>query len=986
MKNWKEASYAGIFGLACAGMAGALVIQSDPFGDRYVNSSFVNWESPHVHPLDKTPSGARLLAVNTADNRLEVFDITHGLPYSVASVPVGLDPVSVRARTENEVWVVNHISDTISVVDLSTMNVVRTINTKDEPSDVVFAGTPQRAFVTCSSAKVVQVFDAANPGSPTAEIAIKGEVPRAMAVSPDGTRVYAAIFESGNGSTILGGGATANMGVVLGYPPNVVSDFSGPYSGINPPPNVGTLFVPAKNPAAGTPPKVGLIVRKDASGKWMDDNSGDWTDLVSGAKAAKSGRIPGWNLPDRDLAVIDASTLGVTYATQLMNICMGVAVNPADGTVTVIGTEATNEKRFEPVLTGKFIRVEMASVNPATLASTVVDLNPHLTYAASSIPQSERNKSLGDPRGVIWNSQGTIGYVSGMGSNNVIVVNAAGARAGLAPTIDVGEGPTGLALDEAHDRLYVMNKFEGSISVVSLSSQTQILKVPFFDPTTSDIKTGRKHLYNTHMNSGLGQIACASCHVDGKMDRLAWDLGDPSGSAQALVDLNTGFGIPGLNTGFEAFHPMKGPMTTQTLQDIIGHEPHHWRGDRSGIEAFANAFLGLQGADGPLPPGPMQEFENFLATITFPPNPFRNIDNTLPSNLPLPGHFSPGRFSAAGLPLPNGNAGNGLAIYRSAARRLDNNALACVSCHTLPTGMGPDAAWNGTQFVAIAPGPQGQHHLGLVSTDGSTNVTMKVPQTRNEYKKTGFNTTQLENTAGFGLLHDGSVDSIERFVAEPVFRVNSDQEIADLTALMLAFSGSDMPLPATSSNIFEAPGPSSKDSHAAVGKQSTLVNLATALPAQTALLTTYESLANSGKVGLVVRGRSGGRMRGWSYIGSGVFQSDHAGETIGSGALKAIAAVGNEQTWMIVPKGSETRIGIDRNLNGILNSDERAYCPGDLNGDGLVEDLDFQVFVVSYDQLVVPPASMAADLNRDALVDDADFVEFLAGYNQLLCP
>jgi hypothetical protein len=34
---------------------------------------FVNWESPHVSPVDLTPDGSRLLAVNTADNRLEVF-------------------------------------------------------------------------------------------------------------------------------------------------------------------------------------------------------------------------------------------------------------------------------------------------------------------------------------------------------------------------------------------------------------------------------------------------------------------------------------------------------------------------------------------------------------------------------------------------------------------------------------------------------------------------------------------------------------------------------------------------------------------------------------------------------------------------------------------------------------------------------------------------------------------------------------------------
>lgn len=32
---------------------------------------------------------------------------------------VGIDPVSVRFRTNNELWVVNHISDSVSVVDFT---------------------------------------------------------------------------------------------------------------------------------------------------------------------------------------------------------------------------------------------------------------------------------------------------------------------------------------------------------------------------------------------------------------------------------------------------------------------------------------------------------------------------------------------------------------------------------------------------------------------------------------------------------------------------------------------------------------------------------------------------------------------------------------------------------------------------------------------------------------------------------------------------
>src|SRR5690606_20475032 len=147
------------------------------------------------------------------------------------------------------------------------------------------------------------------------------------------------------------------------------------------------------------------------------------------------------------------------------------------------------------------------------------------------------------------------------------------------------------------------------------------------DASPAAVKAGRKHLYDTHATSGLGQASCASCHVDARMDRLAWDLGDPSGDVKALTGQNLGANVPGLTTGFQPFHPMKGPMTTQTLQDIVGKEPHHWRGDRDGLEEFAGAFFGLLGDDAPLAAPAMQEFEDFLATIHFPPNPYRTFTN-----------------------------------------------------------------------------------------------------------------------------------------------------------------------------------------------------------------------------------------------------------------------------------------------------------------------------------------------------------------------
>jgi YVTN family beta-propeller protein len=959
-------------------------------------AGFVNWESPHVSPLAMTPDGTRLLAVNTADARLEVFTLgagPGGAPKKTASIPVGLDPVTVRVRSNAEAWVVNHISDTVSVVDLSTLAVKATLKTQDEPWDVVFAGSPQKAFVSCGTAHVVQVFDPVNTAAAPTEVNILGEQPRALAVSPDGSSVYVAVFESGNNTTLLGGGAAGNN---IGFPPNVVSLAQGPYGGTNPPPNSGNAFSPAI--ATANPPKVSLIVRKDPLGRWMDDNAHDWTAFVSGASAAQSGRPVGWDLYDNDVAILSASSpaSAPVYVHGLMNICMAMGVNPATGRVLVVGTDAINQVRFEPNVRSRFVRVIGATFDKnAPAAPTVADLNPHLTYTVPTVPQATRDLSVGDPRAVVFNAAGTRGYVAGMGSSSVVQVDGAGARDAAAPPIFVPEGPTGLALDEARGRLYVLSKFAASVSAIDTATGAVVSTVPFFDPTPAAIKVGRKHLYDTRKNSGLGQAACASCHVDATTDHLAWDLGDPAGASIAVstATRNLGFGLLGLEPGttptaFQPYHPMKGPMTTQTLQDIIGKEPHHWRGDKLGLEEFNGAFISLNGDDTNLTPTEMQQFEDFLATVTFPPNPYRNFDNSLPTSLPLPGRFTTGRFAPAGQPLPSGNAVNGLAAYRSQTTRLDMNAFACVTCHTLPTGAGPDMKQTGPftpPYVALPTGPNGEHHLGLVSTDGLTNVTMKVPQLRNEYKKSGFNLTQTRNTAGFGLVHDGSVDSIERFVAEPVFNVTGDQMVADLTAFILCISGSDLPAGSPTSPL-EPPGPPSKDTHAAVGAQTTF-----AATGDTARLNAMTALADAGKVGLIAKGAVGGVQRGYAYTGSATgWKPDRRAEAnLTTAALTALASTSTPITFTVVPAGAQTRLGIDRDSDGWFDRDEASVCadPGDparfpgsagvldANADLQVDLLDIFAFLSNW--FIADPR---ADFNGTSGVELTDIFAFLTAW------
>lgn len=67
-----------------------------------------------------------------------------------------------------------------------------------------------------------------------------------------------------------------------------------------------------------------------------------------------------------------------------------------------------------------------------------------------------------------------------------------------------------------------------------------------------------------------------------------------------------------------------------------------------------------------------------------------------------------------------------------------------------------------------------------------------------------------------------------------------------------------------------------------------------------------------------------------------------------------------------------------------------SLCVADQNCDGVVDDLDFQVFTRQYDLLDCADPGMfmgcPSDLNLDGVVDDLDFQLFVLAYNEVLCP
>jgi hypothetical protein len=105
-----------------------------------------------------------------------------------------------------------------------------------------------------------------------------------------------------------------------------------------------------------------------------------------------------------------------------------------------------------------------------------------------------------------------------------------------------------------------------------------------------------------------------------------------------------------------------------------------------------------------------------------------------------------------------------------------------------------------------------------------------------------------------------------------------------------------------------------------VGQQVTLdpANGAAALPRLHLMM----ARADAGDCDLVAK--SGGR--GYLYAGSGKFRPDRKHEALlpEAALLDRALIPGGEVTFTCVPVGSGLRIGIDRDLDGALDGDERS--------------------------------------------------------------
>lgn len=652
--------------VAVGGLLACLIpgtaLQAQGRGDYY------NVESPQVHPIEVARVNGHdyLLAVNTPDNSVEIWDTDESLPPDsrfLTRVRVGLEPVSVRWVPEMErFYVANFLGDSITAVSLgatggpSTLiaRVLSTVEVTDEPLDLAFARVPTQDGVTVPTLFVTHM---------TLDAFGAYHAQTLAPVSTGSERMDAALSA---GADIDFDGQVDDVALKEPWTPAVACD---------------RLFLLGH--------KGGNTVRYDFD-LYSEDLGGGNPRRLTGLGSTN------WNMTfnrDGDLYVVGAEALNGTKIgeTQVRNAATGfvqstfyLIENPCTDTPTVHRRDVN--------------LVPLVLQNPGVVAggSTVGLVSSHDGEMLIAQPASgpvAKNKALVQLTSLV--AFGGKAFFTAMSSDRVGIlepdptINPVQWKRRIINIPTVGgaaamAGPRGLALkasdpsapDDPGARLYVLNRLDQSVTVIDPVAETVVSSFALrSDPTPPWIHAGRRFLYSAKL-SGNGFDSCSSCHTDARTDGLGWNLSD--GVAQSIPPELLPF--PGFANG--TFPGEKGFMVTQSLQGLLNFEvppdiqhlytnaPYHWRGDRQDFVAFNPAFVSLLGADSELLPSEMDDYEEFINSVHYPPNPKEPEERILSGEL--------------GNPL--GPDGSGALLGMKLYHEADTDGFACVHCHSLPEG------------------------------------------------------------------------------------------------------------------------------------------------------------------------------------------------------------------------------------------------------------------------------------------------------------
>lgn len=564
--------------------------------------------SPHAAPIGI--HDGHVFVANTPSDTVDVIDVQ--TRQIVARVKVGVDPVGIGIRPDGkEVWVSNHVSDTVSVIDNDAASptyrqVIATIqdidpNSRatrfDEPVGIAFANN-EKAYVALSSENKIAVINVATR-KVEKTLAITAQDPRVLVVR--GGRLYVIPFESNNQTQLSGGTGQIDGDLVTfnAFEHSIANN------------NVLSL--------------------------------GHVVDIVKHPK-----------VPDQDLYVFDTKTDElVEVVDSLGTLLYGMAVD-SKGRVFVAQTDARNEvngrsgtkKHGLAELENRAFLNRLTSIRfDGDLAETpeFIDLEP--------LPPShpESGMALATPFAIeVCDDDSTL-VVSAAASDIVFTIDVASGE--ILGRVKVDAVPRGIALLSSADgkpsQAWVLNAVANTVSLVDVSEPANpqlVESIALQDPTHPAVKRGRI-AFNTASASTTHTFACASCHPDGHTDQLLWVLKTPIVTGGDQIMPRSTMPIRGLrDTAPFHWDGIPGdPYGGNNSANVHGSDPPNSRIDepasttRHLIDGGLASTMGLvgdttvndEGKAGALSAAERDDMATFLLSVPYPPAQRRSYTNVV---------------------------------------------------------------------------------------------------------------------------------------------------------------------------------------------------------------------------------------------------------------------------------------------------------------------------------------------------------------------
>jgi YVTN family beta-propeller protein len=473
------------------------------------------------------------------------------------------------------------------------------------PLNLALSPDGRELYVACEASDTVIVVDVA-ARQVAAELATGGQ-PTDVAFSPDGRRAYVTNRLDDSLAVIDTQARRVLQTLPVGDEPHgVLTDRSG-------------RFVYVLNTAADSVSVIDTLSLREV--KRLAASRSPWSLALSpdGRQVAVSNdlsRFVPFRTPSvSEVTIIDAEQGVVTRRAAIpgANLLQGIAWHPSGEFALLTLNRTKNLVPMTRLLQGWTITNGLGIVWRDGGVDQVLLDEPDLCFP--------------DPADVAISPDGRVAFVTSSGSDRVAVVDVAKLVALLRgasayerehvlpnhlgkPTefivkhIPTGSSPRGVLFARDSRTAFVANALDDSITVIDVSGLEAVARIDLGGPSEiTQVRYGERLFHSANVTFHR-QFSCHSCHPDGHVDGLTYDI-EPDGIGVSPVD-------------------------NRTLRGILDTAPFKWEGTNPSLQRQCGPRLAVFFTRiNPFTPEELSAVDRYICTIPRPPNRYRPVGGAL---------------------------------------------------------------------------------------------------------------------------------------------------------------------------------------------------------------------------------------------------------------------------------------------------------------------------------------------------------------------